>query len=118
MAVVPFHGHCHRKLEFLSVPFYPGEELREALLGVRDGELLEDPSLGIGDPHVVGVSADIYRYPDVGSHRCTSWWGIFIQAITSTAQGHCPDGPASFRWTSLDEERGGGGNSKSSSPCC
>jgi hypothetical protein len=35
-------------------------------LGVRDGELLEDPSLGIGDPHVVGVSADIYRYPDGG----------------------------------------------------
>jgi len=33
---------------------------------------------------------------------------VFIQAITFTTQGHCPEGLASFRWTSLDEEGGEG----------
>jgi len=33
-------------------------------------------------------------------------WGMFIQAIKSTARGHCLCGPASFRWASLDEVRG------------
>jgi len=96
------------------VPFYPSEELRESFLGVRDGELLQNLPLRIGNSHVVRVPSDIYRYPDVGSHRCTSWWEMFIQAITSTAQGHRPFGPASFRWTFLDEERGRDGFSQSS----
>jgi|Deesub1362A_J573_1020465.scaffolds.fasta_scaffold06472_4 hypothetical protein len=92
MAVVTLHGHRHRKAKLPSVPFDPGEERPETLLGVRDGEFLRDLPLGVGDPHVVGVLADIYRCPDVGTHRCTSCRGMFIQAITSTAQGHCLDG--------------------------
>jgi hypothetical protein len=74
------------------MPLDSGEELLKALLGVRDRELLEDRSIGAGDPHLVAPFAYIHADTNVGSHRYTSSMDgeKLIQAITSTEQSHNP----------------------------
>jgi len=94
MAVVTFHGHRHRKPELPPVVFDPGEELREALLGVGDGKLLEERPIGAGNSHLMSLASYIHhphRHGSWGPPLGTSFWGL-IQRVSSTMQGHTPKG--------------------------
>ncbi|MBC7317956.1 hypothetical protein H5T57_01700 [Candidatus Bipolaricaulota bacterium] len=80
--------------------FDAAEELLKALLGVRDGKLLQDRPIRASDPNKVALTTYIHprRHEcGVSSVHLLNRWEKLIQAISSTEQSHNLFWPASSR---------------------